>query len=175
MNWGSSFAKLPSNCSRVNAVNWRTIADLSHVTYQHHNSISVIRLTYLCPDIDGIRCGPVDLQFGFAIFSDLTYKGHCMADIAFPFIAHFVHFVQSSAENINCVVALLKRASSGATMWGEHEKRMGRDHLPLAWICANGALLLEVLSRCEKVLVTLTLQILEVDNDWLGNVLGPMD
>lgn len=59
----------------------------------------VIRLTYLCPYIDGIRCGPVDLQLGLAILGDLSNKGHSMAYVVPPFIAHLVHFVQSTAVN----------------------------------------------------------------------------
>lgn len=51
----------------------------------------------------------------------------------------------------------------------------GKLCLPFTRVCADGALLLEILPRCEKVLVTLALQILEVDNERLGNVFGPMN
>lgn len=50
-----------------------------------------------------------------------------------------------------------------------------RRHSPLAGICADGTLLLEVLTGCEKVLVALAFQILKIDDHRLGNVLGSMD
>ena len=68
-----------------------------------HHSLSrrgcknnTFRSTYLCVNVDWVRCRSVDLQFRFAILSDLSHERHCCSEILILFAAgHVVHFEKS--------------------------------------------------------------------------------
>lgn len=69
---------------------FRAVSTCRYQCSAKQNSFSVdvsLSPTHLCVDIDGIGCRTVDFQLGFAIFGDLSDKGHGKAEVV-VFVLH---------------------------------------------------------------------------------------